>query len=256
MTGQTVYEALLQALRKDKRGLVLSLDEFNSLSVTVDKRVLIAFMSRFEDDIEITSHAGFLKVIDYPIYLTAGVGLLPSNYFRAMGDPYYLALSEENDPSPNPVFIDVVTSMEYTYRQRDYLTQASLDYPLCVIGSQDSSKNMQIRVTPKSISTIFLNYVRVTQSPFLHYYVNDTTLQVTYLDQGAQNVPIPTGCTYRDGTKPSTVNSLTKDFEWDLHELPWILAYFMQAIGVALPDDLLVQVGKLDSAEIQNKPVW
>ena len=248
MTGQVVYESILQQLRKDKRGLVFSPDEYNSLSVTVDKRILLAFMSRYEDDIEITSHMGFLKVIDYPISLSAGVGTLPANYFRMSGDPYYL------DTSGNRIFIDVVTSEEYTYRQRDYLTQASLTYPLCVIGAQNSAKVMQIRVYPNTISTIYLDYVRDTDSPFLDYYTNSVNLKLYYLSQGETKV-IAGNDIYRDGTTGTKV-SQTVDWEWDDHELPWIIAYFMQAIGIALPDDLLVQIGKIDSQEIQTGKIW
>jgi hypothetical protein len=211
-------------------------------------------MSRWEDDIEITSHAGFLKVLDYPLSLTAGVGILPSNYFRLIGDPYYTAPVGENDPSPNRVFIDVVTSKEHTYRQRDYLTQASLSYPTCVIGAQNANKEMQIRVYPSSINTIYLNYVRDTVSPFLDYYVNSVTLQTTYLLEGETKV-IAGDNVYRDGTTGTKV-SQTKDFEFDDHELPWILAYFLQILGVALPDDLLAQVGKIDSSELQGGKVW
>jgi hypothetical protein len=97
--------------------------------------------------------------------------------------------------------------------------------------------------------------VRDTISPYLDYYVNDTTLQATYLTQGQQNVTIPTGCTYRDGTT-GIKNSLSVDYEWDDHEKPWIVAYFLQALGATIPDELLLQVGKADSAEIQNKPLW
>jgi hypothetical protein len=249
MTCETVYEAVLAYLRKDKRGLALNIDEFNVHGTMVDKRILMAFCSRFEDDIEISSHMGFLKVFDYPIGLTAGVGLLPENYFRIMGDPYYL------DTNGVVIHIDVVTSKEYTYRQRDYLRQATLIDPICVIGSQDAQRNMEIRVYPNTISTIYINYVRDTISPYLDYFINEATLQVTYLAQGLQNFLIPTGCVYRDGTT-GIKNSLSVDYEWDDHEKPWIVAYFLQALGATIPDEVLLQVGKMDSAEIQNKPLW
>jgi hypothetical protein len=251
MTGDVVYSSLLNYIRKDKRGLSLSIDEFNRLSVTVDKRILMAFCSRFEDDIEITSHMGFLKMFGYNVSLTSGAGTLPLDYFRIMGDPYYT----DTSVTPNVVrYVDVITSKEFTYRERDYLTKASTKYPTCVIGSQDTNYNMQIRVYPNTITSIKLNYIRDTVSPYLDYYVNDTTLQVTYLTQG-QSLTIPVGSTYRDGTT-GLKSSLTKDWEWDDHELPWVLAYFLQAVGVVIPDDLLLQVGRMDSAEIQNKPLW
>jgi len=249
MTGDIVYQSVLNAIRKDKRGLSLSLDEYNFYSRIVDKKVIIAFMSRWEDDIEITSHAGFLKVPDYPITLVQGIGVLPSNYFRIMGDPTYV------DADGNTTHIDVITSKERTYRERDYLTKATLKNPTCVIGGQDSLQKMQIRVYPASITSILIDYVRDTVSPFLDYYINDTTLQTTYLTKG-QTLTLPFGCTYRDGTQSGTITSTTQDWEWDLHELPWIVSYFLQELGVTLPDELLIQVGKVESAELQNKKVW
>ena len=59
-----MYSTLLDYIRKDRRGLSLSIDEFNTVSKIVDKRILLAFCSRFEEDIEITSHMGMLKVLD------------------------------------------------------------------------------------------------------------------------------------------------------------------------------------------------
>jgi hypothetical protein len=251
MLGSDVYESVLAYLRKDKRGLSLSLAEFNTHSTMVDKRILIAFCSRYEDDIEISSHMGFLKVLDYPLTLTSGIASLPTNYFRLSGDPYYY----DSDGIMRP--IDVRTSMEHSYHERDYLTKASLKYPACVIGSQDSStpKQLQIRVYPTTITTIYINYVRDTTSPFQDYYIDGTNLQPVYMTAGQQNVSIVSPNEYRDGTT-GTKNSLTVDWEWDIHEKPWIVAYFLQALGATIPDELLLQVGKMDSAEIQSGSVW
>jgi hypothetical protein len=249
MTGDIVYETLLSYIRKDKRGLSLSIDEFNRMSVTVDKRILIAFCSRFEDDIEISSHMGFLKVLDYPLALTDGVTSLPDNYFRMISDPYYI---DANGIKRN---IDVVTSEEHNYREMDYLTKSTLRHPTCVIGAQSSAKRMQLRVYPTTTALIYINYIRDTVSPFLDYYIHNTTLQVTYLLEGLPPFVVSNPYTYRDGTTGSKTG-ITKDWEWDLHELPWILAYFLQTVGVAIPDELLVQVGKIDSKEIQSGQIW
>ena len=47
-------------------------------------------------------------------------------------------------------------------------------------------------------------------------------------------------------------NSLTKNFEWDEHELPWLVAYFLQAMGAAIPDELLLQVGIKNSNDFES----
>ena len=249
MTGDIVYSTLLDYLRKDRRGLVVSLDEFNKLSVTVDKRILIAFCARFEDDIEISSHMGFLKVLDYPITLASGIANLPSNYFRMIANPYY------TDAGGIVRNIDVDTSKQHSYRERDYLTKSTLKFPTCVVGAQDANRNLQLRVYPTTITDIYIDYIRDTVSPFLDYYVNDTTLQVTYLTQGQLGVTIPTGCTYRDGTT-GIKDSLSVDYEWDLHELPWIIAFFLDILGGVIPDELLSQIGMKDKSELQSGKIW
>lgn len=248
MLGSTVYESLLSYLRKDKRGLSLSVDEFNRLSVIVDKRILSAFASRQEENIRITSSSGFLKVTGYNIALTSGVGSLPLNYYQIMGDPYYT----DTSVTPSKVrYIDVVTTEEDSYRERDYLTKATTKYPTCVIGSQDAYKAIQIRIKPTTITSVRINYFRDTVSPYLDYYADDTNHTITYLTAG-QNLTIPTGCTYRDGTTgPKT--SITSDWEWSIQDLPWVLAYLLEAAGCVIPDELLLQIGSKDKLEIANE---
>jgi hypothetical protein len=248
MLGNTVYNALLNALRKDFRGQVVSLDEFNILSELVNQRILSAYASRFEEDIESSSDLGFLKVVGYTLNLTSGVATLPSNYYRLTGDPYYT----DTSVTPNKVrYIDILTSKEHTYRQRDFLTQASTTYPTCIVGTQDAYKALQIRVAPTTITSIKVDYLRETATPYLDYYVNDTTYLATYLTAG-QSITIPTGSTYRDGTT-GTKASLTVDWEWSESDLPLIITYFLDALGIAIPDEMLIQAGSKDREEILSE---
>lgn len=248
MTAETVYTTLVSYLRKDKRGNALSIDEFNRISVLVDRKMLMAFGSRFEEDVEISSHMGFLKVIDQSVTLTTGVGSMPTNYYRLAGDPWY------TDGDGIVRWLDVRTSAEHSFRERDYLTKATAKHPSCVLGDQDNSNNLQIRVYPTTIGTIYINYIRNSVPLYLDYYVNNTTLQPTFMAVSA-SVPIPSGSTYRDGTT-GTKTSLTTNPEWDDTEFPWLMAFYLQYLGVTFPEELLTQIGKGDSAELQNKEIY
>ncbi len=211
MTGDTLYNSLLDAIRKDFRGVSLSIDEFNRLSVIVNRRLLADYCKKFEDGIESSSSVSGSTVRG----------------------------------------IDIVTSLEHAKRERDYLTKSTLKHPTCVVGSMNSSGNLEIRIYPTSITSISVDYIRLPATPFLDYYVNDTTLAVTYMLAGVQNFTIPTGSTYRDGTT-GIKNSATVDWEWGEDELPILITYFMQAMGIALPDPLLIQSAALDKQQIEQ----
>lgn len=245
MLGSLVYENVLNYLRKDKRGMMITLDEFNTLSHLVNKRVFASYCSRFEEDINNSSDLGIFKVVGYNLSLTTGVGTLPTTYNRMMADPYYTDVSV----TPSVVRrIDVVTSKEHSYRERDYLTKATTKHPTCTIGTQDAYGKMQIRVAPTSITSIKIDFLRNALTPFLDYYMNDTTKEITYMLSGT-SVAIPVGSTYRDGTT-GTKTAITVDWEFTEDNLPLIVAYFLDALGATVPDELLMQVGMKDKSEI------
>jgi hypothetical protein len=246
MLGSTVYKAVLDALRKDARGMVLSVDEFNIKSELVNQRILSAYCSRFEENISSSLELGFLKVVAANINLVSGVGVMPSNYYQLTGDPYY------TDTSGITRYIDVLTSKEHSYRQRDYLTQASLKYPTCVVGTEDGNGNLQIRVTPTSINAISIDYLRDTSTPFLDYYIDGATLTTYYLIEN-QTYTLTPGQIYRDGSEFGTISSITVEWEWGVGDLPLIVAYFLDALGVSIPDQLLMSAGMKDKDEILNE---
>lgn len=246
MLGTTVYDAVLAYLRKDKRGLSLTVDEFNTLSSYINQRVLNTLAKDFEKDIGSSSDLGFLKTVDSLITFSTGVASLPSDYYRVIGDPYY------TDGDSVRRRIDMVTSLESSNREVDYLTQSTVSHPTCVIGDLDDSDVLEIRILPTSIATMYLNYLRLPSTPFLDYYMNDTTYIITYLTVD-QSIAIASGDTYRDGTTDVTVASATVDWEWGTDQLPLIVSYFLSALGVILPDELLVQIGEADKAEITSK---
>jgi len=248
-----VYDLILDVLRKDGRGKAVSIDEYNNLSVVVNKHVFEDFYDKFEGDLESSDCLGTFKVFNEDITLvadaqnTSAVGTLPTDYYHVIGRPKTISGSTIR-------WVDVVTAQEHARRQNDYLTQATAINPTCQIGGQDANDNKQIRVYPYTTNLIYLDYLREPVTPYLDYYVNNTTLVTTYMDSG-DTVSVPAGSTYRDGTAGGGLGipSLTQDWEWSDDELPLIIAKFLQLLGIAYPDELLLQAGMANENKITQK---
>jgi hypothetical protein len=257
--ASTVYTQLLAKIRKDVRGRSLSIDEFNLIIPQVNLSLFEDFYKEFEKNIESSDTLAKFKVFDAQVVVTpdtnnlAAVGLLPSNYYHIIGKPRRYATA-------GTVRIDVVSTYENAEREDDYLTQPTTTHPTCMIGGVDTSSSpieyKKIRVYPYNIgSPIYIDYLKVPQTPFLDYYVSDTLLTYTYLDEGA-TVSVPLGYTYRDGTAGGaavSVASYTRDLDWDDEDMDLIMAKLMSIVGVQLPDEVLVQASVMNEAKITGK---
>ena len=243
-----IYDTALALVRKDKRGLAFSPDDYNSILHQVNQRVWRINYHNFESNKLSIDELGSLKINNLTINLTAlGVGKLPDDYFHTAGDPWYTHATAGRRK------IDLITTLEHGNRELDYLTKATELYPTCYMAYDSTNDDMSIYVTPSTCTPIYLTYLRQTVDPYLDYYIKDDTLEVFYLTQG-QAFPLPLGYTYRDGTVgPSNITSLTVDFEWHPHDEPQILAQLLQAIGICLPDELLVQVGSTNEVKVEQE---
>lgn len=247
---EDVYNLLIDELRVDERGLSCGLDEYNRLIRVVNQEIYNDKVRKFEEDQDNIDALGSLKVHNYAIDLTTGVGTLPSDYARAIGRPRIL------DSDSITRYVDIVTEFEHGSREEDFLTQASLIYPTARIGGISASYQMQIRVTPTSVSTIYLDYLRTLVVPFLDYYVNDTTLNYTFLDDTDTLQAIPVGSTYRDGspgTGVATTISLTRDIDWGEEELALIITKLVNRVAKQLPDELLLQTSEKEQLKSDSE---
>jgi hypothetical protein len=228
-----IYDTLVSIVRKDKRGLSLSIDDFNSAVVQVNQRIYRLNYSNFEASKLSMDEMDSFKVIGYTIALDGtGKGTLPADYFHLAGNPYW------THPTSGRRQIDLITSLEHGARELDYLTKASALYPTAYMGAGSSAEDMSIHVTPVTCTPIYIDYLREVDTPFLDYYVNNTTLEVTYMATG--NVNVPVGCTSRSGTAgAAVVASSTKNFEWHEHDIPAIINLFLGIIGIQLQDEAL-----------------
>ncbi len=248
-----VYKLLQDALRADQRGLTVQPDEYNRLVRLVSQNIFDDYIDSFEEDINNTDELSFLKVHDYEITLTAqasrnvAYGNMPGNYYQVIGKPWVLDGTTKR-------WVDVVTSLEDSEREDDYLTKSSITYPTARIGGVNSTGGVQIKVRPYTITSVFISYLREIAIPLLDYYTNDTTQVVTFLE-AATTYSLPAGCTYRIGTVGGTgitVASQTVDLEWGEGDIGLLLAKMIQKIGASLPDEGLVTTGLADEVKIQG----
>lgn len=248
----TVYDTIQDVIRKDRRGRSLSIEEYNSLAGIVNRSLFGDFYDKFEGNIESSDTLGAFKVFIYGIDLTpsygndAGVGTLPANYYHLIGQPRTYSESVWTT-------VDVITAQEHGLRLKDFLTQPSTTYPCCQIGGVNASDELQIRVYPSTISKVYIDYLREPDTPYLDYYINDTTLDYTYMAADT-NVTVPLGSTYRDGTAGVTTEaSLTTNWEWDDEDLELIVAKFLSLMGIQMSDEVLLQAGTLMESKKQMK---
>jgi len=249
-----VYDTTLALIRKDRRGLSFSPEDYNSVLRQVNQRVWRITYHNFESSKLSMDELGSLKIVDYQIALNgSGVGALPANYFHLAGDPWY------THPTAGRRKIDLITSLEYGQRELDYLTKASALYPTCYVGYDAVSGDMALYVTPVTCTPIYISYLRQTVDPYLDYYINNTTLEVTYMAT-AVNVNLPAGCTapaisgIRGETSgPAAVASQTINFDWHPHDEPQVIAQLLQAVGISLPDELILQTGTTNEIKVERE---
>ena len=248
-----VYELLLDAIRSDKRGLALEIDEFNRIIRLVNQEVYDEYVTLFESSTTNSDVLAGLKVHNYGIDLvplvsaSVAYGTMPTAYYQVIGKPRIL-------DGTTVRFVDEVTEFEDNVREEDFLTKASITYPTCRIGGVNGSGQIQIKVRPQTITKIWIDYLKETTIPFLDYYVNNTTFKGTLLPMSATAQSLPIGTTYRSGTAGGTgvtVASITKNLDWGEGDLSIILSKLIQKVGALLPDQGLVQTGLAE--EIKNK---
>ena len=238
MTTEAFYKTLLTYIRKDTRGKSLTIDEFNELIPVVNYELYNQLYDEWEKNQNITDDMSPFKVIGESLIITATKGDLTGldyTYEHLIGKPRY----------STGTTIDVVTAFEYADRFNDGLTKPSLTYPVCYVA--DDAGDLTLYVYPTGTSPVLIDYLRAPATPFLDYYINDTTYVVTYMDDTAVAVSVPSGSTYSDGTAgPTTKTSTTSDIEFGNDLEGRLLDLFLAKLGVQQRDDLLIQYSNLE----------
>lgn len=103
-----------------------------------------------------------------------GVFTLPAN-FAAFVPSGYLYVTQTGNLGTNvtPQPIDFVTLGELGFRQNNYVTFPSLEYPL------GTYFNGQLQIYPGTINSIYLNYYRYPKTPVYAFTVNNND-QIIY----------------------------------------------------------------------------
>ncbi len=252
-----VYQAVLDIARKDKRGLSLSVEEFNSIAPIVNELLFAKYYADFEDTQEDSEAMSGFKVLNESIAVGAGgIAPLPANYYYMCGMPRY------THTDGNDRYLDMVSSLEHAKREQDYLTKATLENPTFRFGIATTISPMTMYVTPSTgINPVIIDYIRIPDVPFLDYYINDTTYEQTWLTTAVVAMPlgytapkvVKSGVTLRAlTTGAANVTGYTTNFEWSTSDLPMIVALFLQQLGISIPDPTLYEGGTYSENKIDN----
>ena len=248
LLSSTVYLTVLDLCRKDLRGRSLSPEEFNTIAPIVNEKVFSKYYREFEESSENSETLSSFKVLNESIAVGAGgIVTLPARYYHIVGRPRYV------DTDGITRHLDLVSSLEDADREDDYLTKATLTYPTFRFGINTTTGSMTINIRPTAgINPILMDYIRTTNIPVLDYYLNDTTLEYTWLSAGVAAV-VPGGSTYRDGSTGvyNVPVPLTVNFEWDNEDMPLITALFLQELGAQLPDPTIYEAGTISEQKIE-----
>jgi len=249
-----VYELLLDSIRSDQRGDAISVEEFNRLIRLVNQEIYDDYIGLFESNSINSDVLAGLKVHDYAIALIEepgryfSYGTMPSNYYQVMGKPWILDGTTVRR-------VDEVTEFEDGVREDDFLTKASTTYPTCRIGGVNTTGEVQIKVRPETITTVYISFLKDISVPFLDYCFNTTSLVKRFFSDTATLQTVLATETYRDGTVGTglaVTPSLTVDLEWGEGDLALILSKLMQAIGATLPDEGIQKSGMAEELKIQG----
>ena len=231
-----VYDTIQTLIRKDQKGNTFNLSEFNRVAKLINYELYNIFAPDIGKSTEVNEALKDLKIMGSAISLTTGAGNLPAGYERIIGKPYTISGSTFAE-------VDEITELELPQRSSDELTQPTVAHPVCIIGGV-SGGSSRIQVYPNTIASVSINYLKLPVAPVLDFYINANGLY-TYLDEDATGITIPVGAVYSDGVtvNPSTVNSLTKNFEWHEHQTPIIISMILQKAGIILSDQTAIQYG-------------
>lgn len=245
-----VYQFLLDEIRSDKRGLSEEPDEYNRDLRIVNQELFDQFIDDFEKDIQVIDTLGNFKVHNYGIDLTAGVGTLPTDYYRLIGKPRILL----TDGTYRRV--DLVTAYEHAVRDEDYLTQATTTDPYCRVGGVNAYEQLQIRVNPTTVTKVWIDYIKKVPVPFLDYMVKDDTYQPTFFEETSVPQSVPAGYTYRTGTAGGAgvqITSATKNLRFDDGDISMIITKLVNKVAKRLPDELLLQTSMAEQTKEDQK---
>lgn len=239
---QDFYDRLLVHIRKDVRGKGLSIDDFNDIAPIVNSELFEYFYGKFQETKKITDSLSPFLVTGESLTITSNKGDLSATtntYRHLVGSPRY----------STSTVVDVVTMAEYSERYGDSLTAPSTSNPVCYIA-QDTTPKLTLFVYPSGVTPLLIDYIKEPDTPFLDYYINDTTYVVTYMDEADTGVSIPSGSTYRDGTAGATTkDSATYNFDFNEEDEPLLMAMFLDKLGIQFREPEMIQYANMQ----QNK---
>ena len=229
-----LYKVVLNVARKDKRGNIFSVGEYNNVSNLVNRELFTQQITKFQlTNIVTESLVPFVKHI-----ILTSTFFLPTDFSHIVGDPVY-----------NDTPVDIVTEKEYSFRVGDELTKPSTTYPVAKMEFSDGV--YKLICYPDTVLPD-VTYLKTPDAVKLDYYMLDGRIYT--LDVGETHVVV-SGETYPlETTQPtvgSTYTSKTADFEWKSEpEKAQLFNLVLKKFGIATTDVNMETVSDKDKINV------
>jgi len=238
MNNFTMYETILDILRKDKKGSI-TIEEFEKLltfrsqwlfrsllnkadvTKTFDKALKPFFV--FND---FALPTGGQKKVLFSSLEETPAHIVSLSYVQGTST---IHTTDFDDVTP----IDIVTMDEWNERLRNFVTKPTSDDPIAFIA-RDS-----IRFAGIGGDAVYIDYYKNPSDPYLDYYVN-TNADYVYMTESSSRALV-SGELGRDGETTGTLTSATVELEWDDNEKATLVEYVLTDLGVALDSQSIIQ---------------
>lgn len=232
MTNNDLYNIILDFIRKDRRGGVLSELEYQLELQRMNISYMETILPMYEKDKNITDKLGlFKKVLDgSSLTMSSGRITIPVDYIK------HGYLHYRQDGSVDKIrVLDELTDAQWSSRLGSSISTPEERFPVCIY------REGYIDFIPSTMTKNYFeySYIRYPDTPYFDGYYNANG-NFIYLEEGASHVLL-TNEVGLDGQTAGTYNSSTVELEWHDEDKLIIADMILRRLGVELAEPLITQ---------------
>lgn len=232
-TNSDLYNIILDFIRKDRRGGVLTELEYQLELQRMNISYMETILPMYEKDKDITDKLSlFKKVIDGSgLTISSGRIAIPTDYIK------HGYLHYRQDGSADKIrVLDELTDAQWSSRLGSSISTPTERFPVCIY------REGYIDFIPSTMTKNYFeySYIRYPNTPYFDGYY-DVNGNFIYLGVGGSRVLV-SGEVGLDGTVfPATYNSSTVELEWHDEDKLIIADMILRRLGVELAEPLITQ---------------
>lgn len=238
MNNEELFRFLNFILNESETGNAITLADRDMLLKATSREFFRALVKNYETTQEVTDSLERFKVHAHTVNFVAGVGAIPSDYYRNGGIIYPRVL-------PGGVidkrYVDVVTDLEWNARLTQYLTRPTLLHPVIKF----SGGNMYI--SPNTIDAVLMDYLAEPDEPAYDYYF-DANGNHIYMPEGSTHTLLA-GEVYRDGTPSGLMTSISVELPYIETDKLLVGSMILEKMGVNLKAGEIVEFSQMFKAQ-------